>query len=439
MITKLVGKSGSLLLLAALVGCGGGATPAQSAKALGPDGGVLEPGETAPGAAAGDVGSSGLTGDAREAYERGFKAWEEGDLQGAKKAFQEAGQKDTKSPSPHYSLGVVMERLGETTNAQQEFRAAIGLKLDHEPAMCALSLSLAGAGKAAEADSMLTEKREKFPRSPRIAACAAEIKSIMGDHATAQQLGQEALRLDPDFKEAMVTIARDHYRSRKMDLAKYALQAILDGFGEGSPPRDKENGEAHLIRGLILREASQRAAAMKDFEEAVAKRKDLVEALIQLGSMRLEAGNAQEAQPLLESAVKFAPMNPIAHVNLGDCYRLLSRPADAKREFDIALQQDSTLALAHYDQGLLYLFSPSIPGMSPTDQVATAISELETYRKMRGERPLPGVNDDIDDLLSRGKAKQAELKLGAGAAAGGEPPAAAAAPAAPAAGGDGGT
>src|SRR5262249_20776791 len=149
------------------------------------------------------------------------------------------------------------------------------------------------------------------------------------DHATAQTLAQDALRMDPDFKDAMVTIARDHYRAHKADLAKYALQAILEGFGEGSPARDKENGEAHLIRGLILRESGQRGVALQDFEAAVKKRPDLVEALVNLGSMRLEAGNAQDAEPVLQSATRFAPNNALAHLNLGDCQRLLGKYSDA--------------------------------------------------------------------------------------------------------------
>jgi tetratricopeptide (TPR) repeat protein len=70
------------------------------------------------------------------------------------------------------------------------------------------------------------------------------------------------------------------------------------------PARDKDNAEAHLLRGLIFREGGARAVALADFEVAV-KRPDLVEALVNLGSMRLEAGNANDAVPVLESAVRF--------------------------------------------------------------------------------------------------------------------------------------
>jgi len=361
--------------------------------------------------------TSGLTGAAKEAYERGFKAWLEGDVAGAKKGFSEAAAADPKSPMPHYSLGVVLERTGDLSGAQQEYRSAFTAVPEHDLSIAAYALSLANSGHAGEAETFLNDKKSKLPSSPRILTALAEVKSQQKDHGTAQTFAQDALRLNPDFKEAMVTVARDHYRARKMDLAKYALKAILDGFGESQPARDPTNAEAHLIRGLIERESGQRAAAMKDFEAAFAKRPDMIEVLVQLGSMRLEAGNAAEAQPLFEKALRYTQQNPLAHLNLGDCYRLAGRVSDAKKELDTALAQDGTLAQAHYDLGLLYLFSPSVPGTNANEQVATALKEFETYKTMRGPKAPPGTSDDIDDLINKAKAKQNELKNAASAAA----------------------
>jgi tetratricopeptide (TPR) repeat protein len=217
----------------------------------------------------------------------------------------------------------------------------------------------------------------------------------------------------------MVVIARDFYRSHRWDLARYALQAILDGADDGSiPPRDKGNGDALLLRGLIERESGQRKQALVDLAQAIARRPDLFEAYVNLGEMKLEAGNATEAQTPLEKAVRYAPNVPIAHLDLGDCYRLLGRPGDAKKELDTALRMDSTLAGAHYDLGLLYLFSQSVPGASgQDDQIAKAIQELETYRSMRGAKSVKGPGDDVDELLSTAKRKQSELQMKKQAAA----------------------
>ena len=381
------------------------------------------------------AGTSGLEGSAKGTYDAGWQAWLRGDLATAKSKFTEAQSAAPKSPSPSYSLGVVLEHLGDTSGAQQAYRAAFSNDPTHELSMCAYALSLANNKSPGEADTFLTDKRAKNDKSPRLTTCAAEVKSIQNDHATAQTLGQDALRMDPNFKDAMVTLARDHYRARKMDLAKYALQAVLEGFGDATPARDKENAEAHLLRGLIMRESGSRIVALKDFEEATKRRPDLVEALLNLGSMRLEAGNATEAIGPLEQATKFAPNSALAHLNLGDGYRLLQRYADAKNEFDKALSLDSSLAAVHYDIGLMYLTAQSIPNTNADSQVSTAIKELETYKTMRGAKAPPGVNDEIDDLLNRAKAKQAELKNTVATPAGGAPaaPAGGAAGAKPAA------
>lgn len=435
----LAGILAGLGLTAALASACGDTPPVNyplGGQDAGPGGAVTDKGGAQVGVTDG-VGTSGLSGAAKDAYDRGFRAWMEGDLEGAKKGFSDASSAEPKAPSPHYSLGVVLERLGDLSGAQSEYRAAFTLKPDHEIAMGAYALVLAAAGHVGEADGFMTEKKAKSPDSARLTTYLAELKSIQKDHGTAQQLAQDALRMNPDHKEAMVAIARDHYRARKMELAKYALTAILDGFGDATPPRDKDNAEAHLIRGLIARETGRRAAALADFEAAYAKRPDLVESAIQLGAIKLEAGNATEALPVLERATKLAPKSAAARLNLGDGYRLVGRPADAKRELEQALALDSTLAIAHYNLGLLYLVAQSVPGMNANEQAAQSVKEFETYKTMRGVKVEKG--DDADDLLNRAKAKQAEVKAAAAAPPAAAPAASGAAPAAaPAAGADAG-
>lgn len=430
----------SIATVVLLVACGGDDKPApktpEQANAL--RGGAAEGpkpsnGSTTDIGAVEGAGSSGLTGGALSAYTAGWNAYLSGDLNTAKKKFQDAQSQDSKSPAPSHALGIVLERLGDIAGAQAAYRSAYTSNPDHDLSVCAYALALANSGHIGEADSFLQGQKNKKPSSPRVATCLADVKSIQNDHATAQQLAQDALKMDPDFKDAMVTIARDHYRARKLTLAEYALKAVLEGYG--GTPRDKDNAEAHLLRGLLLREAGARAGALLDFEAAVKKRPDLTEALVNLGSMRLEAGNAVDAAPVLESATKFAPNNALAHLNLGDAYRLLGKYADAKKEFELALAKDSSLAAAHYDLGLMFLTAPTIPGYSADQQVSTAIKELQSYRTMRGPKPPPGVQDDVDDLIQRANAKQAELKqTPAPAAAPAGKPAGNAAPAKPAAG-----
>jgi tetratricopeptide (TPR) repeat protein len=378
------------------------------------------------GIAAEAAGGADLVGDAKAAYDRGFQAWMSGDLPGAKAAFSEAAGKAPDAGGPRYSLGCVLERLGDTQGALDAYRAAFSASSKFEVAMGAYALLLAQTGHGLDAEQFLSDKLAQNPNSPGLMTYKAEVKSIEGDSPGCQQIAQQALAKQPNFKDAMVVIARDYYRNHRWDLARYALQAILDGADDGSiPPRDRGNAESLLLRGLIERDLGQRKQALADFDQALQNRPDLFEAYVNLGEMKLEAGNASEAQAPLENAVRYAPNVPVAHLDLGDCYRLLGRPGDSKSELDRAMAMDSTLAGVHYDLGLLYLFSPSVPGASgQDDQLSKAIRELETYKSMRGAKTPKGQGDDVDELLSTAKRKQSELQLKKQAAGAAPPPAA---------------
>ncbi|WP_437686332.1 tetratricopeptide repeat protein [Sorangium sp. So ce176] len=352
-------------------------------------------------------------------YQTGLQAFANGDLANARALFAQATQADPRAHQAFYSLGVVQERLRDP-GAGASYRQAFTLVPDYEPAIIAYAMLLARKDQLGEAERLLNEKRGQMPKSAAVAATLAEIKSLQRDTGSAQRLAQEALKINPDYRPAMVIIARDHYRNRRLDLALYALQAILDGFEPVSenPPRDRDNAEALLLRGLIYREQGQRAAALEEFRKAVARRPDLVEARVQLATYLLEAGNAQEALPLLEGAVRFDSEHLAAHLNLGDAYRLLERYTDAKREFDWVLARNPNLPQIHYDLGLLYLFAPSIPGMTPKQQVAEAIKSLTRFQELRNK----GQRDDSEELLNRAKLKEGELNAAAAAAQPAAPP-----------------
>jgi len=366
-----------------------------------------------------------MNASAAQAYAAGQQAFKVGDVAGARAQFQRATQADSKAYQAYYSLGVVQERLNEVSNALASYRQATVIVPDYEPAIFAYAVLLARGGKADQAIEYLNGRLSAMPKSAAVSAALGEVKSIQGDSGAAQRFAQEALKKNPDYAPAMIALARDHYRARRLDLALYTLRAILDGYGAENPPRDKNNAEARLLRGLIYKEQGNRPAAIEELEKALGIRPDLVEARVQLGAAMLESGNATGAAPLLEGAVRYDSDNVLAHLNLGDAYRLLGKTAEAKRELEWVQKADAQLAQVHYNMGLLYLFSDSVPGTTPAQATELAIGELEQYKKMRPRQA--GSNDDTDELITRAKAKKAMLEAGAAEAA--AKPAASAAPA----------
>ena len=350
-----------------------------------------------------------MSASAKQSYTAGMAAFKSGDLVGAKTQFQAAIKADSKAYQAHYSLAVVRERLQDNSGALSSYRRAVEIVPDYEPAILGYALLLARTGRLGEADEYLRSKESKFPKSAAITAGRAEIKSLDKEHTEAQRLAQRALKKNPDYRPAMVTIARDHYRNRRLDLALYTLQAILDGHGKENPARDPNNAEAHLLRGLILREEGRHSAAIKEFEAVVATRPDIVEARVQLATYVLEAGNAQKAAQLLEGALRYDKRNLLAHLNLGDAYRLLGRTADAKKKLDYVKTKEPQMPEVHYNLGLMYLFSQSVPGVSAKAAAQRAIDAFEEYKRLR-PRPKPGEPDDTDSLITRAKTRKAIIE-----------------------------
>lgn len=166
---------------------------------------------------------------------------------------------------------------------------------------------------------------------------------------------------------------------------------------------------------------------MADFKRCIEIRPDLAEARVQLAAYLLEAGNASEAVPLLELALRFDRDNLLARLNLGDGYRLLGRVAEAKQQLEWVAQKNAKLAQVHYAIGLLYLFSESVPDTTPKQAAERAMAAFEEYKKLR-PRSGPGQADDVDELITSAKSKKAVIEASEAEKAAAAAPAGAAVP-----------
>lgn len=350
-----------------------------------------------------------LNSQAAQYYDSGMRAFQVGDLDGATSQFEKATEADAQAYQAYYSLGVIRERRGNNAGALAAYAKSIGIVSNYEPAIVAYGILTARQGNVDEAEQYLNGRLAKMEKSAAVTAALAEVKSLRGDSGAAQRLAQEALKINPDYRPAMILLARDHYRNRRLDLALYSLQGILDGYGPENPPRDKGNPEALLIRGLIHKERNERAPAMDDFRRAVEIRPDLVEARIHLAGYLLESGNAVNALPHLEAALRYDRDNLLARLNLGDAYRLLGRTGEAKQQLEWVVKQNPKLSQAHYSLGLMYLFSSSVPGVAPKEAASKAVAEFEEYKSSK-PRASAGQADDADELINAAKSKKGVLE-----------------------------
>jgi hypothetical protein len=111
----------------------------------------------------------------------------------------------------------------------------------------------------------------------------------------------------------------------------------------------------------------------------------------------------------LELGLRYEPSNVLLHLCLGDAYRLLGRADEAIKQLEWVTLADPSLSQAHYDLGLLYLFSPQGTPLSPLSAVSRAIDHFEEYGR-RQARARSGSGDDINELLTRARNKKAVLE-----------------------------
>lgn len=356
-----------------------------------------------------ESGFERLSAQSQENYTAAIAAFQSGNLKAALDQFHGLLRADPGVIQAYVALGNVQERSGDPSGAMASYSAALSKVAGYGPAVLAKTKLYLATDREKSAENFARSLLAQHPDNAAVLAALAEVRSIRGDSTSAQRLAQQALKRDPDFRPAMVTIARDHYRSRRLDLALYTLTAILDGYGPENPPRDRSNAEARLLRAHIFKEQRKRNKAMEEFKRVVKLRPDWVEARLHLAAYMLEAGNATDARPLLEAALQYEPSNLIVHVNLGDAYRLLGKPKDALQHLRWVSRKDPELASTYYNLGLVFLFSPEVPGLTEAEAIVEAIGAFEKFKKLE-PRAARGEGDDVNELLARAKNRKSILE-----------------------------
>ena len=107
-----------------------------------------------------------------------------------------------------------------------------------------------------------------------------------------------------------------------------------------------------LDRAMDL-EATDTAAALRAYEQAVAADPTLLDARINMGSLLHEAGRLAEAERVYREAVRTCGEEPLLLFNLGVLLGDLERKAEAMEAYEAALRGDPRLADCHYNLALL--------------------------------------------------------------------------------------
>ena len=118
--------------------------------------------------------------------------------------------------------------------------------------------------------------------------------------------------------------------------------------------RQEQSAEQWFAAALDLEKEGKRCSeAMEAYEQALRLDPQMVDALINCGTLHYEQGTFEQAADCFRRAVDFAPQNSLAHSNLGSVLQELGRTEEARRHLRQAVQLDPANLDARYNLALV--------------------------------------------------------------------------------------
>jgi Trypsin-like peptidase domain/Tetratricopeptide repeat/TPR repeat len=151
--------------------------------------------------------------------------------------YRTAVELDPALPEAHYNLALTLEKLGQLSPAEAEYRQTLQLRPGYSPAALNLGAMLYGAMRYREAIDVYREALPHDPRSDALRNNLAEAYRASGDRDGARREFEALLRQNPGYAPAHYGLAvlydddhgdrrraADHYR-RYLALAPHAADA----------------------------------------------------------------------------------------------------------------------------------------------------------------------------------------------------------------------
>jgi len=360
------------LLLAALASaCGHGAAnvpsprPLTTSTAATPE---LKEGAVAPAPGAPDAST-------QAALERGVAQGRGGDLEGARRTFQDLVGRNPNLGAAWVNLGVLAERKGDLAEAEASYRRAAQTTPEPPEAWDYLARLLVRTRRASEAESLLRGRVHEAPAALGARNALSWVLLETNRLAEAEAESKKVLKADEQNVRAMQLLAQGYYREGKYELCRLVL--------ENARAVDPKDPVTHNALGTVLLKLKQRSAALESFKTAAALRPEFAEAHSNFGAMLVDSGDYDGAVKELEQAVSAAPELLAARMNLGNAYRGKMDLGKAREQYEKVVSLDPALPDTYYNLAILHLDS-DVPGMDTIDRYNKAIAYFTTYKEKGG-------------------------------------------------------
>ena len=264
--------------------------------------------------------------------------------QAALTCFANAQTLDPESFSWPYYLGVLHQRLGDSTAARTAFQQALERRDGNPPTQLRLANTLLDLGEVEGAAEYLgsLEAIDGFEAAHHYGL--GRIVQAQGDAAAALGHFEAALGLQPDAGTLNHALGMAHRTLGNLEKAEELLAASSAGevtFPDPLMERiDKHaiSSGAHMRRGNQALLQGDLDTAVGHFRNAVDANPDNSEAFRNLGLTRVRQGDLDGALEILKEGAGKHPDNVWIHFDLGTTYMAKGLQPQAMESFDRALE-----------------------------------------------------------------------------------------------------
>jgi tetratricopeptide (TPR) repeat protein len=269
----------------------------------------------------------------------------EGDCASAIPLFESVLQRYSGLGWAAYDLGVCDEQVGQATRAVEAYRRALRAMPELEQASENLGRIYLRAGHAGSAEQALRSLIATYPRALGLHSALAEALEAEERYDAAANEAKLVLKGDEHNVAAMLRLASIYYHQKRFELSRMVT--------ENAKQIDDSNPVVYNTLAFLDLADKNQILAIDDFKKAAELREDLPEVQNNLGALLVASQDYEEAIKHLTLAIRYAPDDAQAHVNLGNAYRGDKQNEQALQEYQKGLHLDSGLRDAYFDLGAL--------------------------------------------------------------------------------------
>jgi tetratricopeptide (TPR) repeat protein len=276
--------------------------------------------------------------------------------------LRESAQLDAGVIKPHLMLAHLYDESGKHPEAEEEWKKALAIDSNSEPALEGLSDELLAREDYADVVALL----RTAPRSEKLAINLAHALGQLDYLDDAATVLTEAIQMTPDSlalpKAMTVVLIKQHRYEQAIKLVQTTAEQHPDDV----------DAQFELFRILVLTNHFDNARPLAP--KLLAQRPNDPEVLYLCGIVERAMGDDLQAKAHLEAAVARNPNFFNSRYNLGMVLVLLHEWKEAKENLEKAIELDAPIPEVHFE------LAKALRGLGETER---ATQEMKLYQQMK--------------------------------------------------------